>query len=208
MDQKDEVQIVKHNLSRNGVQKSKKRPVLVKKEHPLWALRKREHIPDVRRGFKKDRKKIIECGTYVTLTPVNTLDPSTEFGVMAKADYIKEEKYFFSGDHFPKWDDPRSGKAQKGEVFAFCHNQVANGKDLAELFYVTGKKDHTHRPKHWMIPAHSGRDVIELSRYVGYARLTDLMFAAGLRKSLDEGLNCLRGTTRRKLKIDFEMFIE
>ncbi len=213
MTAKDEVEIVKvsrgkDNSASGAVKKKKKGPVIVGRNHPLWRMRKREHISQVNRGLSKTGTKRIESGTFITLTPINTLEPSSELGVMAKADYIEEEEKFFQGEEFPMWDDPGHSKAQKGELFAFCHNQVALGKDFVEFFYVTGKKPSTQRPKNWIVPAHKNRDVVLLSRYVGYARLTDVMVAVGLRKCVDEGANCLRGTTRRKFKVDFEMNLE
>ncbi len=95
-----------------------------------------------------------------------------------------------------------------GDLFGFVHNQVSHGKDLVEIFEVTQKKDISHRPAHWFIPAHQDRAVVVLSRYIGFVSFTDLSVAMGRRKSREEGTNCLRGTERRPWPKDLIVFKE
>lgn len=145
------------------------------------------------------------------MTPVNTLTPTTELSVAAKADYIQEEKKIITGEHFPMWDDPdprKKAEAHPGDLFGFVHNQKASGKDLVELFEVTDKKDVSHRPAHWTIPAHQDRKVVVLSRYMAWVSFTELSVAMGRRVSSTEGKNCLRGTERQPWPTQLEVFME
>ncbi len=171
----------------------------VVKGHPLYEIKRKLHIPRPARGVRQTAPVKLDKD-WIILTPINTIAPTTELSVAAKADYILEEKKFFEGSDFPMWDDPdqkRKANAVPGDLFAFVHNQAARGKDLVEIFEVTSKKDVSARPPHWWIPAHQDRAVVVLSRYIAWISFTDLSVAMGRRKSRDEGVNCLRGTERR-----------
>ncbi len=182
----------------------------VRKGHPLYEIKRTLHIPAPERGFSKTVAVKFDKD-WIVLTPINTIAPETELSVAAKADYMMEEKKFFEGSDFPMWDDPdqkKKANAVSGDLFGFVHNQVARGKDLVEIFEVTGKKDVSHRPPHWTIPAHQDRAVVVLSRYIAWVSFTDLSVAMGRRKSREEGVNCLRGTERRPWPKCLTVFME
>lgn len=176
-------------------------------DHYLYPVKVQPFVQSRPRGVQKNVKLSIENG-FITMTPVNVLNPSSVLAVIAKRDYIREQVKFFSVDDPPRWDDGRKNKAQIGEYFFFVHNQLASGRDLAEAFRIIDKKSPEHRPSHWTIAEHGTRQVLVLSAYLGYCSATELLYAVGYRDSLTEGKNCLRGTVRSKIVRNLTIWVE
>lgn len=98
----------------------------------------REALP--RRGVKQDVSRKFS-NTYVTITPMNLVNPSKNMK-LAKCDYLVEEPKFYKGEA-PRWDDVKSKKnAQVDELFVFTHKH----NDLAEFFVIREKLGTEHRP--------------------------------------------------------------
>lgn len=185
----------------------KPKPELYVLSDELKKIKRLKYSPSRPRGWKKQDILLIQ-DAFISMTPINVIFPATYLAVEAKRDYLIEEKKFFSVDDPPRWDDGPKSKARVGEYFFFVHNQLSSGKDLAEAFLITEKRSSEHRPPHWRIPEHQTRSVIVLSTYIGYCSATELLYAAGYRKSMTEGKNCLRGTNRSKLVKDLRVWIE
>lgn len=164
------------------------------------------------RGHTLGTEETISSGSYIVLTPINLLNPSSDNARKAKFDYRVEEQKFLAGDGkevpSPRWDDTKENKAIVGDYFGFCMNQVSQSVDFVEIFQVIEKRAIGSRPEHWTIQEHSDRSVLILSRYKGYTSVTDLMVALGSRPSRTEGSNCLRGTVRRKVLHDLKFSLE
>lgn len=78
------------------------------------------------RGNVKNGHILISPGSYITLTPVNLIRPSTEISMKAKHDYHYEETKFANDSQldFPCWDQPRSKNAKKASIFVSCTTKL------------------------------------------------------------------------------------
>lgn len=70
------------------------------------------------------------------------------------------------------------------------------------MFEITAKRPSSERPSHWMIPQHSNRSVLVLSRFIGYCSVTNLFMSLKRDGEYTPGINCLRGTARRYVDKD------
>ncbi len=103
MEEYVEVERLKDEISQDSPLIFGRKPVT--KKHPLYVIKREVHTPAPERGVDK-MVPVKFDKDWIILTPVNTIAPTTELSVAAKADYMMEEKKIFQGFGVPEMGRP------------------------------------------------------------------------------------------------------
>lgn len=117
---------------------------------------------------KENRKKI-------TVTPINLINPSSEFGKIAKVDYLREKENSRDFTAGCNWDDTASNKSSVGDYFGFV--QQAGASNIIEIYEIL--EINASRPEYWTIEEHKDRRVLSLSPKISEMPCTEFKELSG-----------------------------
>lgn len=136
-----------------------------------------------------DKYKIKMSGQIaLTITPINLRKPSTEYGKVAKKDYLRERDNLSKNfTENCKWDDSDKNNSIIGDYFGFVHNV----ENKVEIFKIIDIKRADTRPDYWNLPNHKKRNVLILG-----PKIKDITFSElkSIKKYKDNYI--LRGTSK------------
>lgn len=115
----------------------------------------------------------------MVFTPVNLIKPESFNGKLAGADYRDQEEKMSTGGAM--YDIPANSPIRVGHGFGFVQAQIASGVNIVEFFRIEEIKSAEHRLDTWTIESHANRKVVVLSKYIGWAKWTDVAQSMGFK---------------------------
>lgn len=156
------------------------------------------------RGGKGGGAKVKLNATRINLVNTNLVNPETLRMRLARFDYYMEEPLFAAGGAF--YDMSDRSDVTVGDAHGFVHQNKRT--NMVEFFIVTKVLAQGSRRDHWCIEAHANRNVVVLSKYIGWAPWDKTARLLGGFGSGPSQLPIMRGTTTREWNRDIEITMD